>query len=112
VGVLGLALQRFDGVVTLGLDGVGRVDLEHEVDAAAQVEAELDRALQRVLDRRTSRAGPLLLGVRVAHEDVTGDRAEHHQKDQQNAPAELLTQDSPPKKNAGVYRKRLLVSSC
>ena len=41
-GVLGLGLQRLDRVVALGLHGVGRVDLQDEVDAAAQVEPELD----------------------------------------------------------------------
>ena len=50
--ILRLVLQRLDRVVPLGLDGVGRVDLQHEVDAAAQIEAELDRALQGVLEGR------------------------------------------------------------
>src|SRR4029453_17304050 len=91
-------LQRLDRVVPLGLQGVRRVDLQNQVDAAAQVEAELDRLLQRVLEPGLARTCPFLLRVLVARKDVAGDGTHDHENDQQDSPAKLLAQVSSPKK--------------
>ena len=97
-GLLGLALERLGGVVALGFHRVGRVDLQDEVNASPKVEPQLDGLLQGVLDRGIAVAHHFLLGVPVARPDVAGDGAHHHQQDQEDSPAKLLTQIPSRKK--------------
>ena len=87
-----LGLELLGGVVPFGLHGVGRVDLENQVDTAAQVQTELDAFPERFGQRRLARADPLPAGVGVSHGNVARDHPGDDEDDQYHPPANSLGQ--------------------